>query len=99
MNRKRRGLTAVRFTLLLSLLGAFVVAVGVIPLNGQGPETPVANPVATPTVDRLASYHKLVSEARTAARKSDVRLRLEEKRKWKLISKAAKEYNKRGKRS
>jgi ribosome biogenesis GTPase len=46
--------------------------------------------------DRLASYHKLLREAQVAAAKTDVRLRTEEERKWKVISKAAKEFRKRG---
>jgi ribosome biogenesis GTPase len=41
---------------------------------------------------RLASYHKLLREAEVAAMKTDSRLRAEEVRKWKDISKAAKEY-------
>ena len=45
--------------------------------------------------ERLASYHKLVREARVGAMKTDTRLRAEEKRKWKIISKAAKNYFKR----
>ena len=46
-------------------------------------------------LERLASYHKLVREAQVAAMKTDVRLRAEEDRKWKIIRKAAKEYYKR----
>jgi ribosome biogenesis GTPase len=42
--------------------------------------------------ERLASYHKLVAEARFAARRSDARLRAEEERKWKIIHKAAKQF-------
>jgi ribosome biogenesis GTPase len=45
--------------------------------------------------ERLASYHKLMREAQVAAIKTDVRLRAEEERKRKTISKAAKEYFKR----
>ena len=45
--------------------------------------------------ERLASYHKLVREAQVAAAKTDARLRAEEERKWKIISKAAKNYFKR----
>ncbi len=45
--------------------------------------------------ERLASWHKLVREARSAARRADVRLRAEEERKWKIISKAVKNFNKR----
>lgn len=45
--------------------------------------------------ERLASYHKLLSEAQFAAAKTDTRLRAERERKWKLISKAAKDYDKR----
>jgi ribosome biogenesis GTPase len=44
---------------------------------------------------RLASYHKLVRESEVAAMKTDARLRAEEKRKWKLIAKAATEFYKR----
>jgi ribosome biogenesis GTPase len=44
--------------------------------------------------DRLESYHKLVREARVAAAKGDARLRAEEQRRWKAISKAAKQFNK-----
>jgi ribosome biogenesis GTPase len=42
--------------------------------------------------ERLASYHKLLREAQVAAMKSDVHLRAEEDRKWKMISKASREY-------
>jgi ribosome biogenesis GTPase / thiamine phosphate phosphatase len=45
--------------------------------------------------ERLSSYHKLVRETRVAAAKTDVRLRKEEDRKSKVISKAAKDYFKR----
>jgi ribosome biogenesis GTPase / thiamine phosphate phosphatase len=45
--------------------------------------------------ERLASYHKLMREAQVAAMKTDVRLRAEEDRKWKIISKAAKDYHRR----
>jgi len=45
--------------------------------------------------ERLASYHKLVREARVAAMKTDARLRAEKKRKLKTISKAARNYHKR----
>lgn len=45
--------------------------------------------------ERLASYYKLVREARAAARKSDVHLQAEETRKWKAIAKWSREYNKR----
>jgi ribosome biogenesis GTPase len=44
--------------------------------------------------ERLASYHKLLREARVAAMKTDARLRAEEERKWKIIRKAAKNFNK-----
>lgn len=40
--------------------------------------------------ERLASWHKLVRESRSAARRSDARLRAEDERRWKAISKAAK---------
>jgi ribosome biogenesis GTPase len=46
--------------------------------------------------ERLASYHKLMREAQVAAAKTDVRLRIEEERKAKGISKAAKEFFKHG---
>lgn len=45
--------------------------------------------------ERLASYHKLMGEAQFAAAKTDARLRAERERKWKIIRKAAKDYNKR----
>ena len=45
--------------------------------------------------ERLASWHKLVRESRAAARRGDARLRAEEERRWKIISKAAKEFGKR----
>lgn len=45
--------------------------------------------------ERLASYHKLVNEARAAAIKTDARLKAEEGRKGKIISKAAREFKKR----
>ena len=48
--------------------------------------------------ERLASYNKLMKEAQFAARKTDARLRAEEESKWKLVSKAAREFNKRKKR-
>jgi ribosome biogenesis GTPase len=44
--------------------------------------------------ERLASYHKLLREARVAAMKTDARLRAEEERKWKIIRKAAKNFHK-----
>ena len=44
--------------------------------------------------ERLASYHKLMSEAQFAAAKTDARLRAERERKWKIIHKAAKDYHK-----
>jgi ribosome biogenesis GTPase len=44
--------------------------------------------------ERLASYHKLMAEAQLAAAKTDARLRAEKDRKWKIISKAAKNYRK-----
>lgn len=43
-------------------------------------------------VARLASYHKLMREATVAAARADTRLRAEEDRKAKTISKAAKDY-------
>jgi ribosome biogenesis GTPase / thiamine phosphate phosphatase len=45
--------------------------------------------------ERLASWHKLVHESRGAARRSDVRLRAEEQRRWKIIRKSAREFYKR----
>lgn len=44
--------------------------------------------------DRLASYIKLQSEIRSLEQRKDVRARLEEKRKWKTIGKAAKQLYK-----
>ena len=44
--------------------------------------------------ERLVSYQKLMREAQFAAAKSDARLRAAEERKWKVISKAAKEFYK-----
>jgi ribosome biogenesis GTPase / thiamine phosphate phosphatase len=45
--------------------------------------------------DRLDSFHKLMREARVVAAKTDARLRADEERKSKAISKASKEYFKR----
>jgi ribosome biogenesis GTPase len=45
--------------------------------------------------ERLAGYHKLLREAQVAAAKTDRRLRAQEDRKKKTISKAAKDYFKR----
>jgi ribosome biogenesis GTPase len=45
--------------------------------------------------ERLANYHKLMREAQVAAMKTDAHLRAEEKRRWKIIHKAAKDYYKR----
>jgi ribosome biogenesis GTPase len=45
--------------------------------------------------DRLLSYHKLLREVQVAAMKTDARLRAEEERKWKIIHKAAKDFQKR----
>ena len=45
--------------------------------------------------ERLASFHKLRREAQVAAAKTDVRLRAEEERKWKIIHKAARDFHKR----
>jgi ribosome biogenesis GTPase len=42
--------------------------------------------------ERLASYHKLLSEAQAAAARTDARLRAQRERKSKTISKAAREY-------
>ena len=44
--------------------------------------------------ERLDSYRKLEREARAAARKTDARLRSEEKRKWKIIHKSARDFYK-----
>ncbi len=44
--------------------------------------------------ERLASYHKLMSEAQVFAAKTDARLRAERERKRKAISKAVKNYHK-----
>jgi ribosome biogenesis GTPase len=44
--------------------------------------------------ERVASYHKLMSEAQVFATKTDARLRAERERKRKTISKAAKNYHK-----
>ena len=49
--------------------------------------------------ERLASYHKLVREAHVATKKTDVRVRAEENRKWKIIRKAARDFYKRTGRS
>ena len=43
--------------------------------------------------ERLASYHRLVREARAAAMKTDARLRAEEARKWKIIRKSARQHH------
>jgi len=48
---------------------------------------------------RLASYHKLMREAHVATMKTDVRVRAEEHRKWKIIRKAARDFYKRTGRS
>jgi len=45
--------------------------------------------------ERLASYHKLLSEAQAVAAKTDARLRAQRERKSKMISKAARDYFKR----
>jgi ribosome biogenesis GTPase len=45
--------------------------------------------------ERLASYHKLVAEAQSAAAKTDARLRADVGRKWKTVSKSSKDHNKR----
>jgi ribosome biogenesis GTPase len=49
--------------------------------------------------ERLASYHKLVREAHVATMKTDVRVRAEEKRKWRIIRKAARGFYKQTGRS
>ncbi len=43
--------------------------------------------------ERLASYHKLLREAQVAAAKTDARLRAQEERKSKAISKAVKDFH------
>ena len=45
--------------------------------------------------ERLASYHKLLREAQVTAAKTDVRLRTEEARKSKILTRAAKSFYKR----
>jgi ribosome biogenesis GTPase len=45
--------------------------------------------------ERLASYHKLLREAQVMAAKTDTRLRAEEARKSKILSRAAKNFSKR----
>lgn len=45
--------------------------------------------------DRLDSFRKLTREAQVAVARTDVRLREDEERKWKTISKAVKDYYKR----
>jgi ribosome biogenesis GTPase len=45
--------------------------------------------------ERLTNYHKLIREAEVAAAKTDARLRAQEQRKGKMISKAVKDYHKR----
>ena len=45
-------------------------------------------------MERLASYHKLEREAEVAAMKTDMRLRAEEKRKWKIIHKSVRNFHK-----
>ena len=61
------------------------------------PGCAVAAAVAAGTLpaERLASYHKLRREAQVAAMKTDVRLRAEEERKWKIIHKSARDFHKR----
>ncbi len=58
------------------------------------PGCAVAAAVAAGTLpeERLLSYHKLIREAQVAAAKTDARLRAEEKRRWRTISKASKRY-------
>lgn len=46
----------------------------------------------TLAADRLASYHKLMREAEVAAARTDARLRADEERRAKTISKAARDY-------
>lgn len=44
--------------------------------------------------ERLAGYRKLIRESQVAAMKTDVHLRAEEDRKWKIIRRAARDYYK-----
>lgn len=44
--------------------------------------------------ERLVSYHKLLREAEVVAMKTDYWLRAEEARKWRIIHKSAREFNK-----
>ena len=44
--------------------------------------------------ERLANYHKLMREARVAATRTDARLRAEERRKGKVMSKMIRKFNK-----
>ena len=48
--------------------------------------------------ERLASYHKLLREIEVAAAKTDVHLRAKEKRKWKEISRAVRDFKRRSDR-
>jgi len=65
-------------------------------LHGDEPGCAVRSAVASGALpaERLDSYHKLMREAQVAAAKSDARLRVAEEHKWKVISKAAKEFYK-----
>lgn len=69
--------------------------------HGDEPGCAVTAAVESGTLplERLASYHKLLREAQVAAAKTDVHLRAEEERKWKIIRKAAKEHYKQTGRS
>jgi ribosome biogenesis GTPase len=62
--------------------------------HGGEPGCAVAAAVAAGelSAERLASWHKLQREAQVAAMKSDVRLRKEEVRRWKIIHKSARRY-------
>ncbi len=66
--------------------------------HGEEPGCAVRSAAESGTLpaERLASYHKLRREAQVAAAKSDVRLRAEEERKWKIIRKAARALYRQG---
>ena len=65
--------------------------------HGDEPGCAVRAAVESGTLapERLASYHKLLREAQVVAAKTDARLRAEEERRSKSISRAAKDYYKR----
>ncbi len=64
--------------------------------HGSEPGCAVAAAVAAGELpaERLASWHKLQREAQVAAMKSDVRLRNEEARRWKIIHKSVRQHPK-----